>query len=258
MIDRSLQASRAGTLRALHHGSEPLLLPNAWDAASARAVAQAGFPAVATTSGGVAASLGWRDGENTPIEDAFAAIARMARTLEVPLTADVEGGYGLGPEALVARLLGAGAVGCNLEDSDHRHPGTLVEAETHAARIAAMKCAGRAAGVDLVLNARIDVILLQAGKAEDRLAETMRRARLYLDAGADCVFPILVKDEASISALVKGIRGPLNVLALEGGLAPARLGELGVARISFGGRLQRMAMADHERRLTSIRSGGSL
>ena len=251
-------AARAEQLRALHHGAQPLLLPNAWDAASARAVVEAGFPAVATTSSGVAASLGWPDGQQVPPDEMFAAVARIARAVEAPVTADIEGGYGLPPEALVERLLGAGAVGCNLEDSDHGRPGTLLDAEDQARRIAAVKAAARAAGVDVVLNARIDVVLREVGEPEGRLPETIRRARLYVQAGADCVFPIVVKDEASIRTLLDAVTTPLNILALPGAPAASRLGEMGVARISFGGGLHKAAMAEHRRRLEKIRAAEPL
>jgi 2-methylisocitrate lyase-like PEP mutase family enzyme len=259
MSDQGELAARAGRLRALHHGPELLVLPNAWDAASARAVADAGFAAVATTSGGVAVSLGWEDREQTPPDEMFAAIARIARVVSLPVTADIESGYGLSAEELAARLLAAGAVGCNLEDSDHAHPGTLVTAEAHAARIAAVKQAARARGVDIVVNARVDVVLRQIGVPETRVAETIRRSRLYLQAGADCVFPIFMKDEAAIAAVVQGVEAaPVNILAIEGAPSLARLRGLGVARVSYGGGLQKMALADHQRRLAAIRAGESL
>src|SRR5215468_461495 len=139
-------AARAERLRALHHAGAPLLLPNAWDAASARAVAEAGLPAVATTSSGVARSLGWEDGERVPPAEMFAAVGRIARSVELPVTADIEAGYGLSPEAVAEQLLRAGAVGCNLEDTDHARPGALVDAERQALRIAGLKRAARAAG----------------------------------------------------------------------------------------------------------------
>jgi 2-methylisocitrate lyase-like PEP mutase family enzyme len=255
MIDSSSLASLAERLRALHHGPGPLVLPNAWDAVTARAVVNAGFPVVATTSSGVARSLGWADREKTPPEEMFAAIARIARAVAVPVTADVESGYGLAEEVLAERLLATGAVGCNLEDSDHQNPGALLDAAQQARRIAALKRAAQAAGVDIVLNARIDVLVHQSGPEADRVPEMIRRARTYLEAGADCVFPILASDEAQVATLVTGIDGPVNVMALDGGPSLARLTSLGVARISFGGRLERLAFSDHERRLAAIRAG---
>jgi 2-methylisocitrate lyase-like PEP mutase family enzyme len=256
--DLALLAARAATLRALHHAPEPLLLPNAWDAASARIVAEAGFPAVATTSSGVAACLGWADGEQTPPVEMFAAIARIARVVPVPVTADLEGGYGLAAEEFVARLLATGAVGCNIEDTDRSGQSVLRDPGAQAEYLAAVKQAGRAAGVDIVLNARIDVFVRQFGEPAERVAEAIRRARIYLDAGADCVYPIFVREEAAIAALVEGIPGPVNIFALPDGPSRTRLGELGVARISYAGRLHREAFAEHQRCVQAIRTGAEM
>lgn len=261
MVDRDRLAALAERLRALHQGPDTLVLPNAWDAASARVVVEAGFPAVATTSGGVAASLGWPDGEQTPADEMFAAVARIARVVAegedgLPLTADVEAGYGLGPEQVVQRLIEAGAVGCNLEDTQHAAGRTLREAEAQAATLAAVKAAGRAAGVDVVVNARVDVFLRQAPGTPTPLEEAIRRGRLYLQAGADCVFPIGAPDEGTIAALVDGIPGPINVIAgFRGAPGVRRLRQLGVRRVSFATRLHRLALDDHQRRVAAIASG---
>ena len=253
LIDTATLAARAERLRALHRPGDPLLLPNAWDAASARAVVEAGFPVVATTSSGVAASLGWADGQQAPAAEMLAAVARIARAVDVPVTADLEGGYGLAPEALVARMLAAGAVGCNLEDTDHAHKPQLLDPETHASYLAAVKAAARAAGVDVVLNARVDTFVRPVVEPAQRVAETIRRARIYLAAGADCIFPITVKDPEEIRALVAGIPAPLNVMAMANGPSVAELRALGVARVSFGGGLQRAALEAHRQRLQTIR-----
>ena len=247
-------AQAAERLRALHHGPEPLVLPNAWDAATARAVVEAGFPVVATSSVAVAHALGWEDGEQVPPDEMFAAIARIARAVEVPVTADIEAGYGLSPEEIARRLLAAGAVGCNLEDTDHAAGHSLRDANVQAERLAAFKRAAQAAGVDVVLNARTDVFLRQAPHEPAPIDEAIRRGRLYLEAGADCVFPIGAGDEGAIAALVDGIPGPINVIAgFRGAPGQARLRELGVRRISYAGRLHRAVLADHQRRLAAIR-----
>jgi 2-methylisocitrate lyase-like PEP mutase family enzyme len=246
----------AERLRALHGGPEPLVLPNAWDAASARAVVDAGFPAVATSSVAVALALGWADGEQTPVDEVFAAIGRITRCVDVPVTADIEAGYGLSPEEIVDRLLRAGAVGCNLEDTDHRAGRSLRDARVQAGRLAAFKEAARAAGVEIVLNARTDVLLHADGSATPPLEEAIRRGRLYLDAGADCVFPIGAGDEGTIAALVDAIPAPVNVIAgFRGAPGQARLRELGVRRISYAGRLFRAAQQDHQQRLQRLRAG---
>jgi 2-methylisocitrate lyase-like PEP mutase family enzyme len=248
-------AELAQQLRALHHGPEPIVLPNAWDASTARSVVDAGFPAVATTSSGVSAALGYADGEHTPAEEMFSAIGRMTRVVPgVPVTADIESGYGLSPEELVKRLLEAGAVGCNLEDTDHRaEPGIrrLVSAEAQQQRLEAVKHAARAQGVDIVLNARVDVFVVQSDLGVD---EAVRRAKLYLAAGADSIFPIGAPDEATIVSLVKAIPGPVNVIPNFRGAPPiARLRELGVRRISYAGRLHRAMMVEQQRRLAALR-----
>jgi 2-methylisocitrate lyase-like PEP mutase family enzyme len=245
-------ASLAQRLRELHHGSEPLVLPNAWDAATARAVVEAGFPAVATTSSGVSAALGYADGEQTPADEMFAAIRRVTRVVEnVPVTADIEAGYRLSPAEVVDRLLSAGAVGCNLEDTDHSSADHgLADAERQAERLAAVKAAGRAQGVDVVLNARVDVFLRGSN-----LDEALRRARLYLAAGADSIFPIGVTDEATIVELVKAIPAPVNVIpGFRGAPGVARLREIGVRRVSYAGRLFRAFQVDHQRHLEAIKA----
>lgn len=241
----------AEKLRALHHAAEPLVLPNAWDAATARDVVEAGFEVVATTSSGVSAALGYADGEGTPPDEMFAAIRRISRAVEdVPVTADIESGYGLKPEQVVERLLAAGAVGCNLEDTDHsRH--ALTTAEAHAERVAAVKRAGRDRGVAVVINARVDVFL--RGSHDQAIEEAIRRGRMYLEAGADCIFPIGAPGEAIVS-LVEGIPGPVNVIPGFRGSPPLRtLRELGVRRISYAGRLHRAMVTDHQQRLARIK-----
>jgi 2-methylisocitrate lyase-like PEP mutase family enzyme len=213
----------ASALRALHVAGDPLILPNAWDAGTARLVEQAGFPAVATTSSGVADALGYEDGERTPVEEMLAAVERIARAVDVPVTADMEAGYGLPDAELAARVTAAGAAGLNLEDTDHANHPALVPAELHAARIARIKDAA-----DLVVNARIDVHLRGGATSE-----ALERARRYRDAGADCVYPIGIADEATIAAFC-ALGFPVGVLLRPGAPPIERLAELGVARISLG------------------------
>jgi 2-methylisocitrate lyase-like PEP mutase family enzyme len=145
--------AHADRLRELHHADEMLVLPNVWDAASAKIVAEAGFPVVATASAAISAMLGYPDGEGAPWEEMFAAAGRVARAVSVPVTVDAEAGYGMEPRELVDRLLGIGAVGCNLEDTDHR-AGGLVDAAVHAERLAAIRAAASDAGIPIVINAR--------------------------------------------------------------------------------------------------------
>jgi 2-methylisocitrate lyase-like PEP mutase family enzyme len=224
---------RAEALRSLHHRDAPLLLPNAWDAATARAVAGAGFPAVATTSGGIAQALGFADHQQAPADEMFAAIRRIAFSVQVPVTADVEAGYGLPPAELAERLLGAGAVGCNLEDTDHA-AGGLGDLDAQARYLAEVKAAAARAGVNLVVNARTDVFLHGDASPEARAQEALRRGRLYRDAGADCVYPIFARGRGLLRGLVEGLGCPVNAMATPGGLSVAELASLGVRRISWG------------------------
>jgi 2-methylisocitrate lyase-like PEP mutase family enzyme len=243
-------AAKAEALRCLHTGSRPLVLPNAWDVASARAVVKTGFPVVATSSGAIAATLGYEDDDSMPVNEAFGVIARLTRAVSVPVTADVEAGYRLSPEDLIARLLDAGAVGCNLEDTDHHGGGGLVDAGENAERLRAVRHAATEAGVEIVLNARIDV-LRREGDRRELFEQAVRRARLYLQAGADCVFPIRLADDELIGEFVRRVEGPVNLVAA--GAPPlARLAELGVARISFAGSLQVQLYRAQETRLSEI------
>jgi 2-methylisocitrate lyase-like PEP mutase family enzyme len=248
-------AELAHQLRALHHRTEALVLPNAWDAASAQCVAEAGFAAVATTSSGMSAALGFPDGQGTPMDEMFAAIARITRIVSVPVTADIEAGYGLSPDELVARLLEAGVVGCNLEDTDHTAGRTLRDPGDQAHFLSEVKRAARASGVDIVVNARVDVFVRRHTETRADIEEAVARARRYLEAGADCVYPILVREEPSIAELVEGIPGPVNIYAMAGAPDVRRLADLGVRRISLAGRLHRAAMTDLQRRLGAIRDG---
>jgi 2-methylisocitrate lyase-like PEP mutase family enzyme len=233
---------RAERLRELH-GGEMLVLPNVWDAASATVVVEAGFPVVATASAAVSAVLGYPDGEGAPWQEMFAAAGRIARVVSVPVTVDAEGGYGMQPRELVDRLLETGAVGCNLEDTDHREGG-LVEAGAHAQWLAAVRSAADDAGVPIVINARVDTFLATSGvPAPDRLPEAIRRGRLYQEAGADCIYPIGVREKRDMATLVAELPGPINGNTGEQ-LDLATLRELGVARVSYGPRFHRAAMAD--------------
>ncbi|PXY20736.1 isocitrate lyase/PEP mutase family protein [Prauserella muralis] len=238
-------------LRDLHVPGRPLVLPNVWDADTARLVEAAGFGAVATSSVAVARSLGYGDGEQAPRQEMFAAAARIARAVSVPVTVDAESGYGLAPAEVAGRLLEAGAAGCNLEDTDHA-TGTLRPAEEQAERLAAVRAA---AGGALVLNARIDVFLA-AQDPRAVLADALDRARRYLEAGADCVYPIHLTDPAVIAEFTEAVRpAAVNVTYLPGMPGPAALAELGVARISLGGGLWQAARTWLKEHLAALARG---
>lgn len=233
---------QAEALRRLHYG-RLFVLPNAWDAASARVLAEAGFPAVASASAAVAASRGYPDNDSMSVHDAFDAVATIAEAVDVPVSADLEAGYGLEPAELVDRLLLSGAVGLNLEDTDHHGKGPLLDAEERAEYIREIKRIGRESNVDLVVNARVDVFVREVGAPEARMEEAVRRGRLYRSAGADCIYPIWVQSDATIQMLVSELGAPVNVLVRPGTPSLARLAELDVARVTFGPGLQQVSMA---------------
>jgi 2-methylisocitrate lyase-like PEP mutase family enzyme len=234
---------QARRLRELHRPGDPVVLPNAWDPPSARRLAATGAAALATTSVGVAEALGYEDGEVTPAEEMLAAVGRIAAAVELPVTADLEAGYGLSPDELVAGLLDAGAVGLNQEDTDHT-TGRLADPDAHAERLAAIKDAGRSAGVDVVLNARVDSFLRAAPDADPEavLDDAVARGRRYAEAGADCVYPFAARGRAAIRRLVDEVGAPVNIVAVPTGLTRRELAELGVARVSFGGGLAQRAL----------------
>jgi 2-methylisocitrate lyase-like PEP mutase family enzyme len=250
--------SRCDLLRSLHRPGDPLLLPNAWDVATARAVVAAGFPVVATTSGGVAATLGYADHEGAPGDEMLAAAARIARGVEVPVTVDAEAGYGMEPAELVAALRSLGAAGCNLEDSDYA-AGSLRDPDRHAEWLAAVRQAASEDGYPLVINARIDVFLhpFLAGagpETQDKLVpEALRRASAYLEAGVDCVFPIVLWEKDALRHFISEVRGPVNVVRLPSAPSLAELADLGVARVSWGILLHGDAMRRFEEQLGSLR-----
>jgi len=208
-------------------------------------VVAAGFPVVATSSGAVAAALGYEDHQGAPPGEMLAAAARISRSVTVPVTVDAEAGYGMSPSELVEALLRAEAAGCNLEDTDHA-AGALVEPSRHAEWLAAVRQAAAERDYGLVINARVDVFLADGGARpqSELLEESVARAGAYLAAGADCVFPILLHDESTIGAFVQAVEGPVNVLAMPGAPPVARLAELGVARVSLGSLLHSRTMAE--------------
>jgi 2-methylisocitrate lyase-like PEP mutase family enzyme len=251
-------ASRCDLLRSLHRPGDPLLLPNAWDVVTARAVVAAGFPVVATTSGGVAATLGYEDHEGAPGDEMLAAAARIARGVEVPVTVDAEAGYGMEPADLVAELRAAGAAGCNLEDSDYA-AGGLRDPARHAEWLSAVRAAATESDYPLVINARVDVFLhpflagADPGTQEELVPEAVERANAYLEAGVDCVYPITLWEADALRRFTSEVRGPVNVIRLPQGPSIAELTALGVVRVSWGTLLHWDAMARFEEQLASLR-----
>src|SRR5919206_1079892 len=248
--------SRCDLLRSLHTPGQPLLLPNAWDVATARAVVAAGYPVVATTSGGVAATLGYEDHERAPAEEMLAAGARIARGVDVPLTVDAEAGYGIEPAELVAALQSAGAAGFNLEDTDYA-AGGLRDPDRQAEWLRDVRRAASEDDYRPVINARVDVFLWPflagagTGTQEELVADAVRRANAYLEAGVDCVYPIGLWETDALRRFMSEVHGAVNVIRLPQMPSLAELASLGVARVSWGPFLYREAMARFEDQLAS-------
>jgi 2-methylisocitrate lyase-like PEP mutase family enzyme len=249
--------SRCDVLRSLHRPGAPLLLPNAWDVATARAVVAAGFPVVATTSAGVAATLGYEDHEGAPGDEMLATAARIARGVEAPVTVDAEAGYGMQPDDLVAALRSAGAAGCNLEDTDHA-AGSLRDPGPHAEWLSAVRQAASNDGYRLVINARVDVFLgpflagAGPGTQAELVPEALRRAHAYAEAGVDCVYPIALWEPDALHGFISEVGVPVNVARVPQAPSLAELAALGVARVSWGPFLYRDAMARFVDQLASL------
>jgi 2-methylisocitrate lyase-like PEP mutase family enzyme len=247
------QEAKTDAFRALHQG-KILVLPNAWDVASARVVQQAGFSAIATTSAGIAFTLGYPDGQRISREEMLAVVGRIARAVKVPVTADVEAGYGDRPEdaARTARdVLAAGAIGMNLEDSTRDPLRPLLELSLQVERVKAVR------EEPIVLNARTDVYLLEVGASDKRYDETLRRLAAFRDAGADCVFAPGLRDAATIGRLVKDLQCPVNILAGPGFPPVPELQKLGVARVSVGSGAMRATLGLLRRIAEELRSAGT-
>lgn len=236
---------RAERFRTLHTSKSVLRLANAWDVLSARLVEDAGAPAIATTSAGVAWSLGTPDGDRLGRDAALDLVRRVVTAVDVPVTADIESGFGADAEGVaetVRGVLDAGAVGVNLEDAAHDVP-SLRTVDDQAERITAARRAADAAGVPLYINARTDTYLRSVGPENTRLYETLARAKAYVSAGADGVFVPGVADRTIIAELVEGIDVPLNILVGPGSPSVGELADLGVARVSLGSSMTAAAYA---------------
>jgi len=249
----------AERLRALHRTPPIFVIPNAWDAASARVFEAEGFPAIATTSAGVAAALGYPDGGLVPAREMIEAVARIARSVKVPVSADFEHAYAATPDAVadnVLRVIAAGAVGINLEDIV---PGAsdLEPLPLQLDKIRTIVKASAKAGVRVVINARTDVFLRALGPAEARLGVAVERGKAFLAAGADCVFVPGVRERETIGALVQGIGGPVNILAVESTPSISDLESLGVARVSVGSGPMRATLALVSEVARELKSGGT-
>ncbi len=239
------RAAKAQAFRAMHRGEKILVLPNAWDVASARILEGAGAAAIGTTSAGVAFTLGYPDGQKISREEMIGAVARIAAKVKIPVTADVESGYGARPEdaAQTAKaVIEAGAVGLNLEDVAGGPQKQLVDLSLQREKITAVREIAQTLGVPLVLNARTDVYLIEVGKAESRYDEAIRRLAAFRDAGADCLFIPGLRDLETITRLVGDLGHPVNILAGPGSPSIPELQKIGVARVSLGSSAMRATL----------------
>ncbi len=267
---KKTQTDLASMFLELHSGPKILVLPNAWDVSSARIFEDAGFPAIGTTSAGVANSFGYPDGQKIPREEMLAVVRRIAEAVEVPVTADVEAGFGGTPEEVAdtaREVIAAGAVGMNLEDGVEEKPGWLADLNRQKEIIQAVLEVSASAGITFVLNARTDVFLNGIGPAETRLARTIERLNAYRAAGAQSLFAPGaagaqslfapgVKDKETIAQLARGVTGPLNILATVGTPPIAELQQLGVARVSVGSGPMRATLGFLGRMARQLRGEG--
>jgi len=246
--------------RQLHRGPGVLVLPNAWDVASARIFEDAGFRAIATTSAGIAFSLGYPDGQRISREEMIARISRIVRAVKIPVTADIEWGYGSTPEevALTTReVIESGAVGFNLEDASGRPDQPLLNLERALEKIKAARETAAQLRAPIVINARTDIYLLPGGNPDADYQEAVRRLTAFRDAGADCVFAPGLKDAATIARLVQAVQCPLNILAVPGTPPVPELEKLGVARLSVGSGFMRATLGMLRRAVEELKSAGT-
>ena len=254
------EQAKAASFRVLHSGREILLLPNVWDVASARLIEESGFKAAATSSAGIAFSLGYADGQRISREQMLAVIAGIAKAVRVPVTADVEAGYGKTPEdaGRTARaVVEAGAVGMNLEDAIGDSPSVLVELPLQLEKIRAVREMASRLRIPLVLNARTDMYLLQIGDPAERYDETVRRLSAFREAGADCVFAPGLRDAPTIGRLVADLKCPINILAGPGSPSVPELSKLGVARVSLGSATMRATVGCLRRIAQELKATGT-
>ncbi|MGZ4843992.1 MAG: isocitrate lyase/PEP mutase family protein [Candidatus Angelobacter sp.] len=265
-------AQKASRLLELHHGNSPLVLINAWDAASAAMVEHCGLPAVATSSAALANALGYADGQHLPWTQMLEAVAGICRTVKVPVTADIEAGFASDVKALetsIAEIIKAGAVGVNLEDAmpgetdpNIRHKSPLYPLADQIARIQAARRAAQAQGIHLVINARVDAYWQAGVPPEEALRNTLERGKAYLQAGGDCVFVPGLRNPEHIRIVVEHLRvvhreAPVNILAGPGVPSIPELGKLGVKRVSYGSGPHRAAMGLLRRMADEARTSGT-
>jgi 2-methylisocitrate lyase-like PEP mutase family enzyme len=238
MTGRTTPAERAATLLELHRPGDPVILPTVWDAWSARLATDAGFAALTVGSHPMADSIGKPDNEGMSFDDVLTRVAQITAAVDVPISVDIESGYGQPAARLIEGLLSVGAVGLNIEDTVHSEGKRLRSADEHAALVGELRSAADAAGVHVVINARTDLFLRQDGQASDRVERAVARLNQAAAAGADVLYPVGRHDPDTLRRLTAELELPVNAIALPDQDDPASFGPLGVARISFGPFLQ--------------------
>lgn len=244
-MDIRKQAEKAEQFRRLHHGPRMLLLPNAWDVVSARILEECGHPAIATSSAAVAFSLGYPDGQRISRDEMLEVAGRIARAVEIPVTADLEAGYGTTVKDMVETVkaaIAAGVVGMNLEDVTGDDETSFVDLPLQVDKIRAICDTAKSLGVPFVLNARTDIYLMPIGPESTRFERTVERLRAYRDAGASCLFAPCLYDRDTIAKLVKAVEAPVNILANPACPPIAELEKIGVARVSVGSGIMRATL----------------
>jgi 2-methylisocitrate lyase-like PEP mutase family enzyme len=259
-MDIGLQAQKAEQFRHMHAGPHMIVLPNAWDVASARILEEMGYPAIATTSAGIAFSMGYPDGQRISRNEMLDAVARITHAVRVPVTADMESGYGLTPEEMAEMtraLVKAGAVGLNLEDVTGDDEISHVDTSLQMERIGAIRETSASLGVPLVVNARTDIYLMPIGDASSRYERTVERLRAYRQAGADCLFAPGICDRETISGLIRDLAAPVNILLSASCPVLRDLEKIGVARASTGSAAMRAALGVLRRIANELRETGT-
>jgi 2-methylisocitrate lyase-like PEP mutase family enzyme len=259
-LTQSKPSEKADVFKKLHYSEDLLVLPNIWDVAGATLLEETGYRAVATASAAIARANGYRDGENIPFDLVLSILSQIVKAVGVPVTADIESGYASDAATLktnIRKLIGTGVAGINMEDSDPRTR-RLLSIEAQAERIRLIRRVAEREGVRLFINARTDVYLLHSDlQSETLLEQTIERGKAYVDAGADAIYPILVKDEVSIATLVEELSVPVNILATTGVPDIQVLRKLGVARVSFGPNFQKAVLLAMKKLLSDVKSEGS-
>jgi 2-methylisocitrate lyase-like PEP mutase family enzyme len=259
-MDMTEQGRKAEQLRKLHQGPRALVLPNVWDVVSARIVEELGYPALATSSAAVAFALGYPDGQRISRDEMLDVVSRIARAVRLPVTADMEAGYGTTVDDMVGTakaLVAAGAVGLNLEDVTGDTEKSQVDMALQVKKIRAMKETSAKIGVPLVINARTDTYLMPIGPEATRFERTVERLRAYRDAGADCLFAPGVCDRDIIEKLVKALQAPVNILASASCPSIKELEKIGVARVSVGSGMMRATLGLVRRVAKELQEAGT-